>query len=258
MEYWRHSWLRQPEIVLQKNTRIKKEKEALETLKILYQENRDHYTIEAFCKKLCVKYKSGRKLPTNIFNRIKARVYKDIEKFKSTYPSIGISGYEADDLAAAYVKLSDGEENILLLTVDSDWLGMVSENVSWMCMYGYSPRVRGDLASINDWSQSRLGKLLKKPSEIWEVKSEKGDASDGIPAHPNHAYKPIIDLFNPPDRYKIWCDASKAFQVLQAINYDYTPNNVHGQVAREYLQSIGINLAVKPIGVEKDSRHLLT
>lgn len=155
-----------------------------------------------------IAYKAGRKLPNNDFKRAK-RLAKErtlLPAF-SHIPSFSVKNYEADDLAATLVHLNRYELNnafnILLVTVDSDWLGLIDDHTSWFCMHGYKPRVRSSLAQLNHWAKSNRNLLttFSEPTELWEYKSKLGDKSDNLPAN---SPIEVINLLNPPDTYKLW------------------------------------------------------
>ena len=113
--------------------------------------------------------------------------------------------YEADDMASAVVRMLP-ENRYYLLTTDSDWMGMISENVTMLSPM-FEPRVREQVHAWG-WLRGKHAKLPKchqskwimpdvvgfDPKSIWEFKVIFGDQSDNLPAncHPG-----LIDLFNP-------------------------------------------------------------
>jgi len=101
-------------------------------------------------------------------------------------PVIGFPGYEADDVAALIVAVCrDLSLPVSLYTVDTDWLGLVSEthNVSWFNMGPWQPRLRDTLESVNEWIVRRLNvPPVSDASEIWDIKVVQGDRSDNLPA----------------------------------------------------------------------------
>lgn len=121
---------------------------------------------------------------------------------------LGVGSFESDDVAAAIVKIYPGRK-VILLTIDSDWLQMVNEDVTWVCLKGYSPQVR-DLSNAKLWFQNKLNKESVKTRELinsddvrnivdWKMLC--GDISDNLPAG---TPREIIDLYNPPDEHKLW------------------------------------------------------
>jgi hypothetical protein len=124
---------------------------------------------------------------------------------------LAIPSYEADDIAAAIIKL-EKERPIILCTVDSDWLQMVDERVSWCCLTGFNPAFR-DVNAAQQWFNAKMEKESKKNQpqidtndlrQIVKWKSLVGDKSDNLPAGTPEEF---IDLFNPPEDYKLWQSA---------------------------------------------------
>lgn len=138
---------------------------------------------------------------------------KRINKFSNC---LSFPGYEADDVAAAVVKVLDNSRPVYLATVDSDWLQMVTEKVTWVCMTGFNPPIR-DIDNGIMWLRGKIAKetvnnknkLLDEGitsqnltiPDIIKYKCITGDASDNLP--PN-CPRYFIDLFNPPKPYKLW------------------------------------------------------
>ena len=122
--------------------------------------------------------------------------------------------YEADDVAAALCKQWEGQT--LLLTSDSDWQGMISDD-TWVLSPQFEPRIRG-LTEAYGWLCTQHKKLSKynqtryrippiydfDPRQIWAFKSQFGDSGDNLPPQTNPA---LIDLLEP----------------LQDIATDYRP-----------------------------------
>jgi hypothetical protein len=143
-------------------------------------------------------YKGGRKqvseLHTNIIS-IMRTVIKD-----RGYTMLGIGNYEADDIAAALVRLNAGRSYTWLITIDTDWLGLVNDSVGWCCQKGYEPRFRDNMQQVNEWSERRLRTTFNEARELWDYKSEVGDKSDNLPAFSPLA---VIDLCQPPLEFDI-------------------------------------------------------
>jgi hypothetical protein len=141
-------------------------------------------------------------------------VMNRINKFSN---AVCIPGYEADDVAAAIVK-SEPDREIILGTIDSDWIQMVSEKVTWVCMHGWSPQVR-DVEGGKIWLKRKLEKESRKAQRglveaginlldpdlrsIVKWKSIMGDKSDNLPPGTPEEF---IDLFNPPEERRLWMD----------------------------------------------------
>ena len=113
--------------------------------------------------------------------------------------------FEADDIAAALVRLLPSN-HYYLLTTDSDWSGMVGPNVTMISPL-HEPRVR-EPVQVWGWLRGKYAKLPKcqqtrwdmpdvvgfDPKKVWEFKIKFGDSADNLPpnCHPG-----LIDLFNP-------------------------------------------------------------
>lgn len=182
-------------------------------------------------QELSIKYKAGRKFPDPGFTRLK----KAIKHYcrKSGWNVLEYHRYEADDIAAAIVATNPAENDIILATVDSDWLGLVSPNVAWFCLGGYTPRVRASIEDINQWRTRKKDSLLGAPSDLWTAKTVEGDASDNLP--PGTPIE-VIDLFNPPAEYDLKVDPR--FLADMGASVPYEP--VDSGKALEYLINIGI------------------
>ena len=125
-------------------------------------------------------YKAGRKEHTQ-FHTLVRREMKAVIDSEPSWSCVSVPGYEADDLAATFVKMRT-DEHIWLLTMDTDWLGLINDNVGWWCIYGYYPRVRKSLEDVNIWATKRLKTTFDDPKELWAYKALHGDESDKLPA----------------------------------------------------------------------------
>lgn len=167
------------------------------------------------------KYKTGRKKKSLNWYSILERV---LTIFKSlNIPMVGLPTYEADDVAALIVKCAkDRGVAVDLFTVDSDWMGLIDEpnNILWLNMANYPPKVRFYLKDINEWSNRRLKETLEKPSDIWTVKAAQGDASDNLPSGTNIG---LIDLLNPVEGYDLYktCPHVGYRALEQALKLDF-------------------------------------
>lgn len=127
-------------------------------------------------------------------------------------------GYEADDVMAGVVK-SFPEREILLATVDSDWLQCVkdkdehSEKVSWVCLKGFSPQYRDTKRGL-EWFENKISKESVKTKDTIDTSSLRnivdwkmlvGDVSDNLPADTPRQF---IDLFEPGEFHKLWLNDS--------------------------------------------------
>lgn len=119
--------------------------------------------------------------------------------------TLSCAEYEADDMASAVVRMLPGNQHYLL-TTDSDWMGMIQDNVTMLSPL-FEPRVREPVHAWG-WLRGKYAKLPKcqqtkwampdvvgfDPRSIWGFKVVYGDQSDNLPpnCHPG-----LIDLFNP-------------------------------------------------------------
>lgn len=151
-----------------------------------------------------VAYKAGRKFPAYSFKKIRMLVYRYLELINAQ--RLFCTGFEADDMAAALVATNTAKgnpANIMLLTVDTDWMGLINPSVTWVCMTGYAPAFRDTLEICNAWAKKSLKATLGTWREIWDIKGQKGDKSDNLPPS-NGLLLPVIDLLNPPAQYRYW------------------------------------------------------
>lgn len=184
--YWRVDYLKQPEVYEGIFDR------AREAYKLKYPKGRKQFKPEE------VHYKAGRAFPKPAFTKTKKQMREIADR--NGFNMLSVHGYEADDLAAALVMTNrmlpkEQQNNIVLATVDTDWMGLIDDKTTWFCTFGYAPRVRYTMEHINGWSLRRLGTSLSCPSDIWRVKTQQGDKSDNLPPG-----SPIetFDLTQPP------------------------------------------------------------
>lgn len=148
-------------------------------------------------------------------------------------PSLTIEGYEADDLAALFCvlyrkrPLRSPWQRTYLLTIDSDWQGLIGDGITWVDVNGHEPRVR-DAEQLYGWLESRHQKQAKKwqrawpmpcwqefsPRDIWRWKSVVGDRADNLAP-----YSPIglIDLYQPCAGHELWKDETTISMAQQII-----------------------------------------
>ena len=119
--------------------------------------------------------------------------------------TVGHPEYEADDIAAALVRMFPSCHHYLL-TTDNDWSGMVGAGVTMVCPL-HEPRVR-EPVQVWGWLRGKYAKLPKcqqrkwkmpdvvgfDAQNVWKFKSIFGDSGDNLPpgCHPG-----LIDLFRP-------------------------------------------------------------
>lgn len=127
-----------------------------------------------FRQDLDANYKANRSSSTPDFYEQVEEVVKLCKMLGKTYR---ITGYEADDLAGSFVKQYVGpEDSALLLTVDKDWLQLLSENIEVLQLKpgGKSTRWTREL-----FYESYEGLL---PEQLVDIKALQGDGSDNIPS----------------------------------------------------------------------------
>jgi hypothetical protein len=185
------------------------------------------------CKRLGIDYKAGRKEKSATWNVINERFLSRCNQLG--VPILSFPLFEADDVASLVVKVAT--ENFVgvdLFTVDTDWLGLVSDSVKWLNMAHWSPRLRNNVESISEWSEARLGVKISAPEEIWEVKSIQGDKSDNLPPGTPLG---LISLIEPMPGFRLWendsCVAVATEAINHALNHDPITNS-------EYLDSVSM------------------
>lgn len=154
-----------------------------------------------------------------------------IKLFKYTDVKTSL-GFEADDLAAAWLKMKHRKDNVtILLTNDTDWLPLCKRaGVLWCNIFNSEPRVRTRV-NILDWVRNASMFQLPKSkpqfefnylSDIWKFKAMYGDKSDNIPPFGENWAEilPYIDLFNPAEGWDL-LDYDDFW--LQLNNYPLSP-----------------------------------
>lgn len=105
--------------------------------------------------------------------------YEQIDKILELGKIIGTvyreSGYEADDLAARFIHdCVKEEDSVLLLTVDADWLQLLSRNVSVLQLKANQIHILWtDELFLKEWGFT--------PKQLVDFKAIVGDGSDNIP-----------------------------------------------------------------------------
>lgn len=252
LKYWRHHWLSRPEVAAQIPRKTKAAEKKRQRLQEIMNGAPQVTSTEAaeIAEELSIHYKAGRSLPDYGFTKLKDFVYKCIRDqgwlfFKQL-------GYEADDIAATIVHINrhlDNPGKLMLLTVDTDWLGLVDNHTSWFCMHGYQPRLRDSLEVINQWAQRRLGCTLSSPRDIWDIKSRQGDRSDNLPESEGMLL-PAIDLLNPPEEHRLW--NQPIGQDIRAALEQPRYFQIDSDDAEEYIYRCGIPLAIRPLERSRD------
>lgn len=161
--------------------------------------------------KIYPEYKGNRKT-TNL----KKEKILDIVLAELNGKGIGELGFEADDIAAAAVKLT--RRPIYLLTCDTDWMGLVSDRVTWLNTYKWAPRARTPQDCAN-WLLKRIPAkhrhdLKLQPTDIWIAKQRTGDSSDNLLPGCDPS---LIDLFNPHPDWVSWKRPSIRKSILDTL-----------------------------------------
>jgi hypothetical protein len=210
-------------------------------------------TIPYWRKQLYPQYKGNRKQKPDLVLSVGQLGLQYINQPNSPYSYFSVPGYEADDLAGAFVyikrlnqQLPDGdplvaERPLWLYTVDSDWLQLVGNQVTWFNSGPWEPRVRGHLEAI-EWAQKRLKVNLRHPSQIVDTKMKQGDKSDNLP---RNTPRYMIDLMTGHPKYhlrhnsQVWSQL-KATYKLTAANQ----NLDHLEAAKKWIWSRGYRIPV--------------
>jgi 5'-3' exonuclease len=155
--------------------------------------------------------------------------------------------YEADDLAAMYVKFNRGEE-IRLITVDTDWLPLtINPKTVWYSLKECNFRIADKTLALKRFNSDKAfnDTIAKRAflktciSQLWEFKAIFGDKSDNIPGNKDKSiFLPYIDLFNPDKSYDL-------------SNCRITQNQLKQYCSKEIPQ-IGFNKFISKISLPYD------
>lgn len=125
-----------------------------------------------------------------------------------------VPGYEADDIAGTLVYIKrqcqayggDPETTLIanrqinLYTVDSDWLQLVGNGVTWFNTGIWKPQVR-DVKETLQWFKKRHRPYtINHPEDIVSFKMKHGDSSDNLPPGTPRF---MIDLMNQHPNYHL-------------------------------------------------------
>lgn len=142
-------------------------------------------------------YKAGRAAKTDEFNLV-AQIGLDYIK-KEGLPYFTKPAYEADDWAGLMVyhrnahldfskKLPPlAQREVLLYTVDTDWLQLAGRGVYWVNTGPWTPRVRGEIEAcrylVSKAKRSTLREMgpIKYANQIVRWKELEGDKADNLP-----------------------------------------------------------------------------
>lgn len=193
-------------------------------------------------------YKGYRKEKPLYLNQISCIGLEYVNNFYNNLHFIAHDGFEADDLAGAFVLLQriykkidpSRVRDIYLYTVDSDWMQLVSnqDDSVIFCNTGpWEPRIR-KRSEVLQWVKKRLKVDIERTEQIVDVKMEQGDKSDNLyPGTPRY----LIDLYNPYIKpmyfYKLWDRIKFCYNETEL-----DPNLDHLEKAKVWLKKKGINI----------------
>ena len=206
-------------------------------------------------------YKDGRKQKGDDWYKVAEAGKKYILDAKCPFHYLSFPGYEADDVAAALVRVR-APRLIILSTVDSDWSGLVLDSdqyratnrfefikeeygveptVWWVNHAHWTPRFR-DEAGVRAWTKKRCRIDIDRPWELWEHKAEEGDKSDNLP--PGSPIE-VIDLLNPPEEHDILLDKTLSCQV-EEVAHSYAANSSKSHIlkAQKWFRANGFRIPV--------------
>lgn len=179
-----------------------------------------------------IEYKKNRKAKSPEYYNLAAEL--ELILRDRGYTFLWQEGYEADDWAAAISMLNP--HRTLLATVDTDWLGLVSDRCAWFCLSRHAVRYRSTIEDINHWSASRLKQTFTQPADLWDFKARYGDAADSLP--PRSPIE-VIDLLNPPTEHRLWDNPQAKLDIASALAQEL-PRTVDTQSVMQYLNAFSV------------------
>lgn len=250
--YWRHEYLKRLSVakVLDEAKAVKKTR----TRKPKLDAEGNVIQPKTVSKSSGVAYKGGRAHASDNFMVIKDKTQAISEA--TGWNSLGYPGYEADDIAGAIVKLNNELEEpnqILMVTTDTDWLGLVDEaNTFWFCMFGHYPRLRDTPDILAEWSLRRLKVACSRGSEIYDVKAEKGDTSDNLPGGCPEIIRGVVDLLNPLDEYDLLNQFDAKQQLRGVLKVNPETNKPNGVAISDILDKVGMKPFIRRYDANRD------
>ncbi|MEM7772263.1 MAG: hypothetical protein AAF327_17330 [Cyanobacteria bacterium P01_A01_bin.37] len=176
--------------------------------------------------------------------------------------SIEVESYEADDLAALFCvlfkkrSLRSQWSQLYLLTVDTDWQGLIEEGITWVDVNRHEPVVR-DVPRVYTWFEKKHGAQPKKwqkcyelphakdfhPTDIWKWKAIVGDKSDNLP--PGCDYH-LINLYEPHSEHTLWMRQDVVREAKVLIKKPVVCRYLHKEMTT-ILNGLGISMPLSYI-----------
>lgn len=203
-------------------------------------------------KQLFPEYKEGRRIKPDSFYSVAQIGLNYILKPGSPIYYFQKPSYEADDFAGALVYIKRqcqafpdfnpviANRQINLWTVDSDWLQLVGDGVTWHNTGPWEPRIRDVKGTLYWATVKKKWKGIKTPGDIILYKMKNGDSSDNLPkGTPRY----MIDLMNSHAKYHLknhpatW---SQLWSVLEDKKCNV--NQKHYKSAKNWIFQNGLSL----------------
>ena len=209
-------------------------------------------TLPYWRKQIYPAYKGNRSQKPDLVLSVGQLGLQYISQPNSPFHYFSVPGYEADDIAGAlvYIKRLNQQlggnplianRELRLYTVDSDWLQLVGNGVTWYNSGPWAPRVRGHFEAC-EWALKRLKVNISHPGQIVDTKMIQGDKSDNLPkGTPRH----MIDLMVGHPKYHLRHNPQVWLQLHQVYQYS-TCNQImaHYEAAKRWIWSRGYKLPV--------------
>lgn len=204
-------------------------------------------------KELYPTYKGNRSEKPPFWKSIAQIGLEYVNQEKCPFHYLSKQGYEADDFAGALVAIkrqaqafkAHGSNQVIadrqidLFTVDSDWLQLVGDGVTWHNTGPWVPRIRNAQEAI-EWTKKRLKADITHPSQIVDVKVAQGDKSDNLE---KNCPRYLIDLINIHPEYNLLNHKDIRKQLYNILQDTKQNVNIdHLEKARDWCLSRGYPL----------------
>jgi hypothetical protein len=164
-------------------------------------------------------YKAGRGAHEETFKTI-CRIGREY-CISAGIPFFAQQGMEADDWAGAAYRIKIEaplgshvkERSMFLVTVDGDWMQLVSseDNILWANTGPWTPRLRGD-REVVEHTQRKMGQRISRPRDMARAKERVGDLGDNLlKGSPLHLY----DLCNRQINELYQVERSSQYEMLR-------------------------------------------